>query len=148
MQNLTDISRVVAKTHGMTNVKALEVVRTVFDCVKKGLTELEAGGRNRVSIQGFGNFGVKATKPRTVRNIRTGETSEVEASIRITFKPAEELKTIVKSGEFELTVPEKSVEAAHEDAPKAAAAPAKKEKAAPSEPAEIDVDKIPDLGEL
>lgn len=147
MQNLTDISRAVAKTHGMTNAKALDVTRTVFDCIKKGLTELEAGGRNRVSIQGFGNFGVKATKPRTVRNIRTGETSEVEASIRITFKPAEELKTIVKSGEFELTVPEKADAPAEEAPAEVEAAPAKKEKAAAA-PVEIDVDAIPDLGDL
>ena len=150
MQNLTDISRALAKMYPeLTNARALAITRSVFDLMKQGLTQLEPGSRNRVAISGFGNFGVKKTAARTVRNIRTKEVSNVEEGVRITFKPADELRSIVKSGEFEVQIPEKPskeepAEAAEKPA-EVAEKPSKKAQKAETKSEEIDVDKIPNL---
>ena len=117
MKNLTEVSKAVARIHGISNAKALEVTRTVIDCIKKGIVDMEKNSRDRVSLADFGNFAVKATNPRTVKNIRTGEPVEVPASVRIIFKAAESFKNQVATGEFDLTLPGRTQEGESEKKP-------------------------------
>lgn len=149
MKNLTEVSKAVAKIHGFSNAKALEVTRTVLDCIKKGIVELEQNSRDRVSLADFGNFAVKATSKRTVKNIRTGEPVEVPAGVRIIFKPAENFKAQVASGEFELNVPERGkkeeTEESSETEEKEKSAKKAAKKAAQKS---VEAEEIPDLGEL
>ena len=139
MKNLTEVSKAVARIHGLSNTKALEITRTVLDCVKKGIVDLEKNSRDRVSLAEFGNFAVKATNARTVKNIRTGEPVEVPAGVRIVFKAADSFKTQVETGNFDLTVPEKF----HKDENEGTQV--KKAKKAPKT---VEDEEIPDLDDL
>ncbi|MDH5174308.1 MAG: HU family DNA-binding protein, partial [Elusimicrobiota bacterium] len=48
-------------------------------------------------IAGLGTFKVKATKPRTGRNPKTGESIQIAAGKRVLFKPSLGLKKTLKS---------------------------------------------------
>ncbi len=50
----------------------------------------------KITISGLGTFKVKATKARKGRNPKTGESIEISASKRISFKAASSLKRVVK----------------------------------------------------
>ena len=98
MKNLSEISSAIAKEHGMTNAKALSVVRSVFRHVTNGLISLEADSRDRVSIAEFGNFAVKKTAARQVKSLKTGEMVDVPANVRISFKATDYLRKVVGEG--------------------------------------------------
>ena len=46
----------------------------------------------KITLPGVGIFGVRKTKPRMVRNPRTGETFEKPAGVRACFTPSKALK--------------------------------------------------------
>lgn len=56
---------------------------------------IEASG-DRVSLAGFGIFDKKAVSARTVRNPRTGESIEMQASHKVKFTVAKAFKEQVK----------------------------------------------------
>jgi nucleoid DNA-binding protein len=155
MKNLTEISSALAHRYPeITNKKALEISRFVVACMIKGMTELAPDSRDRLVIAEFGNFAVKKTQERTVQNITTKEKVTVPAGVRIVFKATDNLKNIVKSGEYEIPAPGEAP--AEEAAPADAAPKAKREKkaAAAAEATEaaeagaIDPNNIPDISDL
>jgi len=62
--------------------------------VKIVVEELKSSGK--VQISGLGVFKVKNTKARTARNPKTGETIQVPASKKVSFKVASSLKKVIK----------------------------------------------------
>ena len=142
MKNLTEISSALAKMYPeLTNKKALNIVRSVFALTTQGLCEITPDSRDRVSIAGFGNFGVKRSNERIVKNIKTGEPVTVPAGVRITFKVSDELRKAVLSGDFKAVPPT----AESEEAPDEAAPDTKKANKAAEQ---IDTSAIPDLNDL
>jgi len=70
---------------------AEEVVEFVFDTIAATLKK-----GDEVAIAGFGTFLVKARKPRTARNPRTGEMVQVPAMTVPRFRAGKGLKDAVK----------------------------------------------------
>lgn len=70
-------------------------VRKYLDGIFETMANLLADGEE-ISIPNFGIFRVRNTDPRNCRNPRTGESMEVPASRRVSFKPSSVLKTAVK----------------------------------------------------
>lgn len=53
----------------------------------------QAGERNTISLQGFGQFALKERPPRQMYNPATGEFRPVPASHTLGFRPSKALKT-------------------------------------------------------
>ncbi|WPE19880.1 HU family DNA-binding protein [Shinella zoogloeoides] len=86
----SEIADRVAEVTGSTKKLAAEIVGATFDQITSAL----ASGSD-VRIPGFGQFVVKGTKARKARNPRTGEQVDVPAGLKVSFKPAAELKKAV-----------------------------------------------------
>jgi len=82
------IAKVAEKTE--TKKQAQEIVELILDTIKSTLKK-----REPVAISGFGTFRVKETKPRTGRNPKTGETIQIPAKKKISFRVSKELKSII-----------------------------------------------------
>jgi nucleoid DNA-binding protein len=63
---------------------------------------------DKVEMRGLGVFEAKQTKARTGRNPSTGESIEIPAGRRITFRPSKELKDRVGGTRREAGTPEQS----------------------------------------
>jgi len=83
----------VALVAGKTETKkqAQEIVELVFDSIKDALKK-----KDTVAIAGFCTLKIKQTKARTGRNPKTGETIQIAAKKKVSFRPAKELKELVK----------------------------------------------------
>ncbi len=84
-----DLAREVSEATGLI----LDDANRVIDVVLLGIKEALING-DRVEIRGLGTFGVKLTKARIARNIKTGETIPVAPRRTPFFKPGKELKII------------------------------------------------------
>jgi nucleoid DNA-binding protein len=73
-----------------TKKEAQLAVETVLETIKNSLKKKEP-----VTISGFGTFKVKETKARTGRNPKTGETIQIPAKKKISFRASKELKSIL-----------------------------------------------------
>ncbi|TJW14376.1 MAG: HU family DNA-binding protein [Mesorhizobium sp.] len=87
MTTKTEIAARVAADTGMTKADAASAVNATIDAIAAALV---AG--DKVQMAGLGVFGVKATAARQGRNPRTGETVNIAAGRKVTFKPAADLK--------------------------------------------------------
>ncbi|MCF7916313.1 MAG: HU family DNA-binding protein [Candidatus Omnitrophica bacterium] len=74
-----------------TKKEAQDLVEGIVETLKSSLAK-----GDDVSISGFGNFKVKQTKARTGRNPKTGETIQIPAKKKVSFKPAKDLKEAVQ----------------------------------------------------
>jgi len=83
------VVKVAEKTE--TKKQAQEIVDLIFDSIKSALKKKEP-----VAIAGFGILKIKQTKARTGRNPKTGETIQIPAKKKVSFRPAKELKELVK----------------------------------------------------
>ncbi|MBU0694419.1 MAG: HU family DNA-binding protein [Candidatus Omnitrophica bacterium] len=70
-----------------TRKEAQTAVEAVFESIKTSLKKADP-----VAISGFGTFKVKETKARTGRNPKTGETIQISAKKKVSFKASKELK--------------------------------------------------------
>ena len=77
----------VATATGQTKSEVERTLDAILDRASNAL----AGG-DRVELRGFGILEAKETKARTGRNPGTGETIQIAASRRATFRPSKELK--------------------------------------------------------
>jgi DNA-binding protein HU-beta len=77
----------VATATGQTKSEVERILDAILDRASNAL----AGG-DRVELRGFGILEAKETKARTGRNPGTGETIQIAASRRATFRPSKELK--------------------------------------------------------
>ncbi len=84
-----DLVAKVAET-GLTKKQAAEVVDCVLDSIKGALAK-----GDKVSLIGFGTFGVKKRAAREGRNPRTGATIKIKAKNVPSFKAGKALKDAV-----------------------------------------------------
>lgn len=77
---------------GIPFTEASSIVDDFFEAITYGLET-----RDSVQLKGFGKFEVREWKGRLGRNIKTGETVEIEPSAKVHFKPSRTLtKRIAK----------------------------------------------------
>lgn len=88
MIKLDLIGEVVART-GITKTKAEQAVETVFESMKKALSN-----GDRIELRGFGVFSVRPRKTGVGRNPRTGAQVHIPPGRAVRFKPGKELHTI------------------------------------------------------
>ena len=84
----------VAEELGATQKDVKAVVELFFDKLAAVAGALEIG--EKINMPGFGAFVMKEKKARTARNPKTGEAIQVEAGQKLRFKPAKDLKEMVK----------------------------------------------------
>jgi DNA-binding protein HU-beta len=82
------INEVVAKT-GITKTKAEMAVETVFESMKRALSQGE-----RIELRGFGIFNVRPRKTGIGRNPRTGAEVAIPPGKAVRFKPGKELQSL------------------------------------------------------
>ncbi len=90
--NKSELVKVVAEEHNMSQEEAVTVVNTFFDEVREALV---AG--DRVEIRGFGSFKIKEYKGYTGRNPKTGESVNVTPKRLPVFRSSKELKELLNS---------------------------------------------------
>jgi len=90
-----DIIEQIYEKVGFSKKESAEIVELVFDTMKQTLERGE-----KIKISGFGNFVVRAKRPRVGRNPQTGEEIEITARRVLTFRPSQVLKVALnKDGE-------------------------------------------------
>ncbi|MCC7339980.1 MAG: integration host factor subunit beta [Bryobacterales bacterium] len=88
MIKLDIVNEVVNRT-GITKTKAEMAVETVFESMKRALTQGE-----RIELRGFGIFNVRPRKTGIGRNPRTGDEVEIPPGKAVRFKPGKELQSL------------------------------------------------------
>ena len=88
MIKLDIINEVVNRT-SITKTKAEMAVETVFDSMKKALTQ-----GDRIELRGFGVFNVKPRKTGIGRNPKTGAEFRITPGKAVRFKPGKELGSL------------------------------------------------------
>ena len=81
----------VARDVGVSKSVAKKAVKSIIKNVMRYLKE-----DGKVSVSGLGVFRVKDTKPRTGRNPKTGESVQVPAGKRVSFRVGRKLKNYIK----------------------------------------------------
>ncbi|MBF0491361.1 MAG: integration host factor subunit alpha [Deltaproteobacteria bacterium] len=82
-----DIVEAIYEKIGFSKKESADIVELVFDGMKETLEKGE-----KIKISGFGNFVVRAKRPRVGRNPQTGEEIEISARKVLTFRPSQVLK--------------------------------------------------------
>jgi DNA-binding protein HU-beta len=77
----------IANDAGITKSAAAAAVESMIDGVTRSLKK-----NQRVTLVGFGTFGVSKRKARTGRNPQTGETIRIKAKKAVRFKPGKQLE--------------------------------------------------------
>ena len=77
----------VSKDAGITKNAAAEAVDSFLDGI---VSSMKRG--QRVTLVGFGSFGITKRKARTGRNPQTGETIKIKAKKAVKFKAGKELE--------------------------------------------------------
>jgi DNA-binding protein HU-beta len=88
--NKTELVKKIAEDLGFTQ----KDVRTVLDTYEETVMKTLADGDSVKT--GIMTFTVKDTKPRTARNLHTGETINVPAGKKVAIKVSKNLKECVK----------------------------------------------------
>lgn len=89
--NKNELVKAVAEKVGTTQKEAKDLVDAVLDTISSAVTE-----GDKVTLVGFGNFGVKERAGRNGRNPATGEPIVIPARKVPYFKPSTALKDSVK----------------------------------------------------
>ena len=89
--NTNEFVAAVATEARLTKTQAREVIDAVFTAVTKGLVAGE-----KINVSGFGTFEVKDKPARMGINPSTGEKIEIDARKAVSFKPAKNLKELIK----------------------------------------------------
>jgi DNA-binding protein HU-beta len=89
--NKKELIKAVVEATGLPKKDVTVAVDSVFDTIISALSQ----GKD-VKISGFGTFKVKERAARKARNPQSGEEIMIEARKVPTFKPAKQLKELVK----------------------------------------------------
>ena len=82
-----ELVEAVATNAGLTKADALRAIDATFDAI----TEVLKKG-DKITLIGFGTFGVSKREARTGRNPQTGAAVEIPARNAVTFKAGSQLK--------------------------------------------------------
>lgn len=88
----TEIISVLSEETNLSKIDVEKVYNATFELIKN---ELSKG--NKVSVSGFGTFGISERAEREGRNPATGETIKIAASKSVKFKAGKELKEKVNA---------------------------------------------------
>jgi DNA-binding protein HU-beta len=84
-----DIINEVVNRTGITKTKAEMAVETVFETMKRALTQ-----GDRIELRGFGIFNVRPRKTGIGRNPRTGAEVAIPPGKAVRFRPGKELQSL------------------------------------------------------
>ena len=87
----TELMNAVAEKAGFSKKDADKAVSAVLEAITDALTSGE-----KVQLVGFGTFEVKDKPARMGINPSTGEKIEIDARKAVSFKPAKNLKELIK----------------------------------------------------
>jgi DNA-binding protein HU-beta len=90
--NKNELVQKVSKDAGIRRAQAVRAIKSVVVAIRD---TIKGGGK--ISLTGLGTFKVKARKARPGRNPKTGETIDIPAGRKISFKPSLSLKKLVKT---------------------------------------------------
>jgi DNA-binding protein HU-beta len=82
----------IAKDAGITKTAAATAIDSLIHGVTGALKK-----NQRVTLVGFGTFGVSKRKARTGRNPQTGETIQIKAKKSVRFKPGKQLEAALNN---------------------------------------------------
>jgi len=78
-----DLVKIICEKMGWALKESTEIVEQVFGIMKETLE-----GGEKIKISGFGNFNIRAKRPRKGRNPKTGEKLVISGRRVVTFKPS------------------------------------------------------------
>ena len=78
-----DVVKIICEKMGFALKESREIVEWVFEIMKETLE-----GGEKIKISGFGNFVIRAKRPRKGRNPKTGEEIVISGRKVVTFKPS------------------------------------------------------------
>jgi integration host factor alpha subunit len=87
-----EIARRIADETDLTQVKAAEVVETIFDEIKRALQQGDA-----VILRRFGSFHVRDKQARIGRNPKTGQETVIPSRRVVRFKSGKQFKAAVNT---------------------------------------------------
>ena len=91
--NKKELTAKLAKTTGLSQAKAAEVLNALFDADPgKGIIAIELDAGRKVTVPGFGTFGTKKRAARTGTNPATGKKINISAKAYAYFKPGKTLR--------------------------------------------------------
>ncbi len=91
--NKKELTAKLAKTTGLSQAKAAEVLNALFDADPgKGIIAIELDAGRKVTVPGFGTFGTKKRAARTGTNPATGKKINIIAKSYAYFKPGKTLR--------------------------------------------------------
>ena len=88
-----DMVKIICEKMGFALKESTEIVEWVFEIMKENLE-----GGEKVKISGFGNFVIRAKRPRRGRNPKTGEEMVISGRRVVTFKPSPVLRKALNQG--------------------------------------------------
>jgi len=88
--NKTELIDGVADHAGITKARAAMAIEAVFGGIERGLRK-----GHKVTIVGFGSFGISRRKARTGRNPQTGSPISIKAKKVVRFKAGKQLDRTV-----------------------------------------------------
>lgn len=94
--NRKDLIGKIASDADLTRTQAARALTACLEGIRAGLVR-----GDRVTISGFGTFGVSHRKPRTLRNPRDGKAMEIAARRVPRFAPGNELRSAIQNGKAE-----------------------------------------------
>jgi len=92
--NRKDLIGKIALDADLTRSQAARALNAFLDGIQTGLVR-----GDRVTISGFGTFGVLQKKPRRLRNPKSGEAIEIGAKRVPRFAPGTELRSAIQNGD-------------------------------------------------
>ena len=78
-----DLVKIICEKMGFASKESSEILEQVFEIIQDTLE-----GGEKVKIPGFGNFNIRAKRPRKGRNPKTGEKLVISGRRVVTFKPS------------------------------------------------------------
>ena len=78
-----EMVKTICEKMGFALKESSEIVEQVFDIMKETLE-----GGEKIKIPGFGNFNIRAKRPRKGRNPKSGEELVISGRTVVTFKPS------------------------------------------------------------
>lgn len=90
--NKREVVEFVCKETSLTKTDAIHAIKATVKAIRETIK-----GDSKISLSGLGTFRGKSRKSRIGRNPKTGETIQIPAGRKISFKPSLSLRKLVKT---------------------------------------------------
>jgi DNA-binding protein HU-beta len=96
--NKKEMAAKLAKKVGVSQAKAAEILNALFDSRPgHGIIAVELDGDHKVTVPGFGTFGIRKRAPRTGTNPANQARIDIPARKYVYFRPGKTLKERVEA---------------------------------------------------